>query len=342
MHQQPYYNPRLPFTGNIKGGLFEGKTVTVTGRVLPGAERFQVDFRCGTDIALHFNPRYGGSSYVVCNTQQGSKWGTEERKQPSPISLGDNFTLVFLVNRDSYSIVVNGSHFMEYKHRISATGVNSILVNGGVEIQSITFQNPAGPTHPQSFTFQSPRPTSAPHLGFQVIQSHPKPRHSHRGRNKQHFNASAVAAAQTACFMAPPPYSPPQSYTVPYKAVIQGGMYPGKNLIIQGIPNQQADRFCINLRFNSGIALHFNPRFKENTVVRNSHLNNRWGSEERSGGMPFQSGQPFTVTFVCDTQCYRIIVNGVQMFTYNHRHFSHEQTDIVEITGDVNLSSVQL
>ncbi|XP_076130345.1 galectin-9-like isoform X1 [Alosa pseudoharengus] len=340
MHQQSYHSPRLPFTGAIKGGLREGKTITVTGRVLPGAERFQVDFMCGSDRALHFNPRYGRSSYVVCNTLQGSNWGSEERKTPSPIALGANFTLIFLVNHDSYSIVVNGAHFMEYKHRISATRVQSIFIDGGVEIYSIAFQNPPGPTCQSPF--QSPS-NPAQYTVFQVTQSHPKSQQSHRGRSKPHFFQEAAAVAQAASFqMAPPPYSPPQAYTVPYKTVIQGGLYPGKNITIQGVPNQQADRFCINLRFNSGIALHFNPRFKENTVVCNSHLNNKWGPEERSGGMPFHCGQQFTVMFVCDTQCYRIIVNGIQMFTYNHRHFSHEQTDIVEISGDVSLSSVQV
>ncbi|XP_042560434.1 galectin-9-like isoform X2 [Clupea harengus] len=324
MHQQSYYTPKIPFTGTIKGGLREGKTITVTGRVLPGAERFNVDFQCGSDVALHFNPRYGGfgGSYVVCNTRQGSSWGREERTQPSPLPLGANFTLVFMTNHDSYSIVVNGAHFMEYKHRISASSVGNIFVNGGVEIQSIAFQNPAS---------SHPNPVSA----------------SYRGRNKSRSNKAACAAAfappSFASFtMAPPPYSPSPSYIVPYKTVIQGGLYPGKTITIQGIPIQPANGFIINLRSNSGIAIHFNPRFKENTVVRNSHMDNKWGSEERSGGMPFHCGQPFTVAFVCDTQCFRIIVNSIQMFTYNHRHLSHQQTDIVEVTGDVSLSSVQV
>lgn len=318
MHQQQFQNPKIPFTGPVKG-LQEGTQVTVKGRVLPGAERFKVNFQQGSDVALHFNPRYGFFTYVVCNTLQGTRWGWEERKSPTPLPRGSTFTIVFLVNHDAYSIIVNGEHFTEYKHRIPASGVDNIVVDGGVEIYSIVFQDPAP-----------------------VRKTHSHSR-SRRGGNPKWSNQPAVQQCSFPFQMAPPPYSSSlQSCTVPYKAVIQGGFYPGKNVIIQGTPNFDADRFCINLRFNTGIALHFNPRFGENSVVRNSHLNNGWGLEERSGGMPFHRGQPFGVTVICDTQCYRILVNGIQMFTYNHRFFSHEQTDIIEVTGDVSLTSVQV
>eukprot|EP00063_Salmo_salar_P077384 XP_014052219.1 PREDICTED: galectin-9-like [Salmo salar] len=147
-YQQPFCNPSVPFTGSIQGGLHEGKTITVTGRVLPGARRFHVNLQCGSedkpDVALHFNPRYDESKHhVACNTMLCSKWGPEERKYYIPMTQEERFTLIFLVNRDSYSVIVNGVHFMEYLHRMLITRVDTIFVYGDVEIECIAFSNPA-------------------------------------------------------------------------------------------------------------------------------------------------------------------------------------------------------
>ncbi|XP_045548294.1 galectin-9 isoform X3 [Salmo salar] len=307
--QQPFFNPRVPFTGCIQGALHEGMTITVTGRVLPGAQRFHVNLQCGSrgnpDIALHFNPRYDSFlDVVICNTMQHSKWGSEEREYFATMTRGANFTLMFLVNRDSYSIFVNGVLFMEYLHRLSFSRVDTISVNGGVEVQSIAFSNPAVTSPP-------------PQPGY--------PGHPH--------SAPPPYTAQ-------PPYTPKPSFVVPYKNIMAGGLYPGRNITIQGVVNHNADKFCINLRFNSGVAFHFNPRFNENVVVRNSLLKEQWGQEERTGGMPFYRGQPFTVIIMCDTQCYKVMVNGALMFSYNHRHFLFQQIDILEVEGDMSLSAV--
>lgn len=72
-------------------------------------DRFVVNLQCGTnkssDIALHFNPRYvGNSGHVVCNTLQNSCWGSEQKTKNTPLPRGSDFTLSFLVNRDSYSV----------------------------------------------------------------------------------------------------------------------------------------------------------------------------------------------------------------------------------------------
>ncbi|KAK2831421.1 hypothetical protein Q7C36_016507 [Tachysurus vachellii] len=304
--QQPFYNPKIPFTGSIQGGLKDGKSIIVSGRVLPGANRFHVNLQCGSrpdaNIALHFNPRYDSSSgYIVTNTKHNNTWGTEERIHQSHFPMGNPFNLQILVTSQSYKISVNGIHIKDYMHRIPFNMVDTIGVDGMVEVNTINFQDPAGFVPAQS--------------GFQPQFAYP----------------SGYSA---------PAFPAPVNYSVPYKSIINGGLYPGKNITIQGVVNPQACRFNINLRHRSGIAFHFNPRFDENVVVRNTQTMEKWGSEERSGGMPFHKGQNFQIIISCNPHHYNVFVNGNQICTYNHRFTSLGEIDVLEVTGDLSLTAV--
>lgn len=314
--QQPFYNPRLPFSGQIQGGLQDGKSIIISGRVLPGANRFHVNLQCGShsgaDIALHFNPRYESPGYVVHNTFQSRSWGSEERKYESPFPQGQAFTLQIFVEQDKYKISTNGRHFMDYRHRIPYTQVDTISVEGMVELNSIAFQNPA-PYLPPQPAFPG---YIAPQVGYQPQYGVPP-----------------------GCGF--PAYPSAPNYTIPYKTVINGGLHPGKNIVIHGVINPNASRITFNLRYGSGIALHYNPRFDERVVVRNTNQMEQWGTEERSGGLPFQTGQPFQVTISCNPHHYNVFVNGNQAHTYKHRYTQLNSIDILEISGDLQLTLVQ-
>ncbi|KAM9468402.1 galectin-9-like [Clarias gariepinus] len=306
--QQPFYNPTIPFTGSIQGGLTDGKSITVSGRVLPGANRFHVNLQCGSRpdavIALHINPRYDSSTgYIVTNTKLNNTWGTEERIYQSHFPMGNPFNLHILVTTLSYKISVNGIHIMDYKHRIPFTMVDTIVVDGMVEVNNISFQDPVGIVPAQA--------------GFQPQFAYP-PQY------------------------ATPAFPAPTSYSLPYKAVINGGLQPGRNITIQGVVNPQAHRFHINLRHRSGIAFHYNPRFDEHMVVRNTQTLDSWGPEERFGGMPFHMGQNFQIIISCNPHHYNVFVNGQQVHTFNHRFTRLNEINVLEVSGDLTLISVNV
>lgn len=111
---------------------------------------------------------------------------------------------------------------------------------------------------------------------------------------------------------------------------------PGQVVYLQGISPDKG-RFAFNLfpgkpydmasPGQKDIAFHFNPRFDQNTVVRNTRSNSHWGNEERDGGMPFIPYQPFVLAVTWQRSAYEIAVNGVPFAKYGHRH--HFRDDAV-------------
>jgi hypothetical protein len=77
-------------------------------------------------------------------------------------------------------------------------------------------------------------------------------------------------------------------------------------------------RFCICCRFEinlqSGpkecpeddVALHVNPRFNENQIVRNTLQKKVWGVEERHGDLPLARDQEFEILILCEPTHYKV------------------------------------
>lgn len=82
-------------------------------------------------------------------------------------------------------------------------------------------------------------------------------------------------------------------------------------------------RFAINLQCGPNtnprddLALHFNPRFQERAVVRNSLIMGQWGHEERHGHFPFIPGQGFELLLLADSQQqYKVTSPLFEMWPY--------------------------
>ncbi|KAK7882721.1 hypothetical protein WMY93_028895 [Mugilogobius chulae] len=444
-HQQqtPFYNPRIPFTGSIQGGLQEGKSITVSGRVLPGADRFHVNLQCGSrqnaDIAFHFNPRFDSHPFpVVCNAQQCGSWGAEERQYNAPLQHGAGFSLTITVQNHAYQVSINNQHFLEFRHRIPFQTVDTIKVDGRVEVSTISFMSmmpgfpaqpgfpshpgcvpppfggfPAGPAFP-GFPAQPGFPPAMPmpalcingfcsvsfvaivavsfslllgalqamehaqlcfplnSLGKETSEKYECTSESHATVRKESVESLFLSDAAFNSQYEHSCSNPRESAqlwaitdrsglelvykacrkelghvsdrthlaVVPYRSAISGGLMSGRTITIQGTVSPSANRFHVNLSYPSGIALHYNPRFTENVVVRNSKERERWGSEERGGDMPFRRGQAFTLTICCEHKSFRIVVNGKQAHDFRHRchHLAH--INMLEIDGDLSLTSV--
>eukprot|EP00058_Branchiostoma_floridae_P024800 XP_002610290.1 hypothetical protein BRAFLDRAFT_126856 [Branchiostoma floridae] len=145
--QAPVVNPHIPYIGEIQGGLQPGKMITIQGFVIPGADRFHVNLQCGAstqpraDIAMHFNPRLM-AGVVVRNCLQNQAWGAEEKPHgPFPFAMGQNFEMIILTEPDKFKVAVNGQHFIEFRHRIPFQRVNTLAIDGKVQIQAIRFDS---------------------------------------------------------------------------------------------------------------------------------------------------------------------------------------------------------
>ncbi|XP_021062774.1 galectin-4 isoform X1 [Mus pahari] len=313
---QPSYNPTLPYKSPIPGGLSVGMSVYIQGTAKENMRRFHVNFAVGqdegADIAFHFNPRFDGWDKVVFNTMQSGQWGKEEKKKSMPFHKGKHFELVFMVMPEHYKVVVNGSSFYEYGHRLPVQMVTHLQVDGDLELQSINFLGG--------------QPAAAPYPGAMTIPAYPSP-------NPPQMNTLPVMTG-------PPVFNP----HVPYVGALQGGLTVRRTIIIKGYILPTARNFVINFKVGStgDIAFHINPRIGE-SVVRNSYMNGSWGAEERKVAYnPFGPGQFFDLSIRCGMDRFKVFANGQHLFDFSHRFQAFQRVDTLEITGDITLSYVQV
>ncbi|XP_075464866.1 galectin-4-like isoform X2 [Ascaphus truei] len=324
----PIYNPSVPFQSAIVGGISDGKRVIIQGQVHSHAKRFSVNFVCfNNDIAFHFNPRFNEGSVLICNTMQNGIWGSEERKKHMPFQLNTFFEITLNVLGHCIQVSVNGQHILEYCHRVSLHTIQSLKVDGDVNLSCVTFSGQSVPNMvaaPVLAASMAPNMYTAPmHTTSMAPNMYTAPMHT-----------TSMSIKRPVIIHNP---------IVPFQAAFQRNFSKVRNIIIVGNVRYGADRFQVNLKNSrtGNIHLHINPRFNEGTLVRNTQERNTWGAEERHMSyMPFTPGQNFQMEIRNGGGFFDVYVNGAKIFTYIHR-IPPNQIDQIEVAGDLTLTYVQ-
>uniref|UniRef100_A0A8C9ZLT2 Galectin n=1 Tax=Sander lucioperca TaxID=283035 RepID=A0A8C9ZLT2_SANLU len=294
-------NKAIPFTGTILGGLLPGEMVLIQGSVPSDADRFQVDFTCGSsvkpraDVAFHFNPRFKRSPYVVCNSLQSERWGREEILYAKPCAVGEKFELLVLVLKDTFKVAVNGAHVLEYKQRVELERVDTLYISGKVHVEAVGIL-------PSTVSVSQ-------HTSSQLFMC------STRDQEESHV-----------------------------WLFLGGRLTAGRSITIKGVANHNAQSVSVNLRVSGGdIALHLNPRLKKELFVRNSFISGCWGQEETQlDAFPFTAGGYFEMIILCESQLFRVAVNGQHQLDYKHRVPDLRRITQLEVLGDATLHAVNL
>ncbi|CAD5231685.1 unnamed protein product [Bursaphelenchus xylophilus] len=144
---------------------------------------------------------------------------------------------------------------------------------------------------------------------------------------------------------------------VPFAAVIPGGVFPGRAVLVRGHVNDSSSRF--NIDFCCGHvaygdhrddkALHFDARFDpqsawpfkkpDRDIVLNSLINNVWGLEHRVSN-PLTVNEHFTLRILVLRDYYKFTLNGKFLCDFVHR-IPVDRIVLLYIAGCLRIDEIQ-
>ncbi|KAK0156123.1 Galectin-8 [Merluccius polli] len=354
-------NPVIPYTGPIPGGLHTGEIIIVQGTVPPDADRFHIDLSSGcstkpcSDIALRFNARFEGTPSVTCNSLRQERWDREQTLHQLPYKQGAPFETIILVHEDvfkasdvthemwgeglfaavrvqRFSVAVNGSHLLEYKHRIPLDKVDTFSISGKVRVNAVGYI-----------------PNSVSTTGLLFLNFDISAIYSESGDLVSYLLSEVFCSINIKLSLNIWSFTTNTDFVIfqslPYKGSILKGLKPGQHITIKGQVSMYPHSFTVNLRSSGtdNIALHLNPRIKSGMFIRNSYLAASWGQEERElPFFPFSPGEYFEILMLCQSHQFKLAVNGCHLLEFRHRVQDLSSIDQLEIMGDLELSDVKL
>ncbi|KAM9493163.1 uncharacterized protein Hap1MRO34_003470 isoform 1-T1 [Clarias gariepinus] len=132
----PVSSPKLPYAGEIPGGLRTDMAVVFQGTLPADAKEFTINLLTGDsegdDIAFHISPRIG--DIVALNSFRNGSWETEEQVSVTAFTKEAALSMFIVINLEGYEVYVNNSRLCTFKHRIPLMNVSALGVFGDVII----------------------------------------------------------------------------------------------------------------------------------------------------------------------------------------------------------------
>lgn len=353
------FSQEMPFSCRIPDPLVAGSLIIIEGRVnleetwqskfdklyrkvagdleALAKNRFNINLMTSpdkeADIAFHFNPRFD-QGCVVRNTREGGNWGVEERDpSTNPFAPGQGFNILILVEEDQFRVAVNGRHFIEYKHRIPFTSISIINIDGCVDIGKVEFRKDP---RARSASISVPEPSAPPEpVVYPSVNDSMTSSTSSSAPEAAHSSQPTQSAV-----IHRPVYNPP----IPFRYKIHEGIQPGLMVYISARCSASPHRFSVNFERSKeqDIPFHFNVRFDQRSVVRNTFTDGDWLEEDRAvESFPFMAGVSFDMIIRVETDKFLVAVNGQHFVEYVHRVHPIWSIDQVTIEGDLIVPSIK-
>ncbi|XP_052058661.1 uncharacterized protein LOC127698939 isoform X1 [Mytilus californianus] len=133
-----------PVLERIPGGIRPGSWIIIHGMPKKNCDRFHINLKCGDDpesnVAFHFNPRFGEEHCTVRNTYVEGNWQEEEREEDSfPFEKKDTFEVAIKVMEEKFMTYVNGDHYIDFNHRLPLDSICHLEMDGLVEFYETEF-----------------------------------------------------------------------------------------------------------------------------------------------------------------------------------------------------------
>ncbi|XP_060754950.1 verrucotoxin subunit beta-like [Neoarius graeffei] len=282
-------NPKRHYGGPVSRRLKPGMAVYTQGVVLPNAKSFEIALtqvtKEGYNTVFHMYCHIA-EKYVAYNTCKNNTWHSVERIPGCPLSERSSFDVFLVITSEGYEVQLNGQRHHFFKHRMPVENVSNFGSYGDIQLTIFGI---------------------VPNWNTSTFATE--------------LNISGVSRTKYSDIQSdvPHPVCNPQTM---YSGKIPVALRPGVALFFQGVFPSDGDNISINLQtgVESGydIALHISLRLPS-TIVLNTCNNGVWQKEEYIQSNPFVKGGAFDIFIITKPEGYEVVVNGLEIYTFEHR-----------------------